>query len=444
MKLIKKISTLVIVAVFGLTVLSSLNVKKVNAAELSETLTCNAGTVSNNTMTFSTENFTFVHAKGSGSSFASYSPWRVYAKNTVTITGGATVGKILKIEITHSGTYYGTISSTSGTVTMATSSGGKSTIDCSSANVTEVVLTNTASSQARWSSIKVSYEENAAATPMDSFAGLETKATLAFTYSSEVSDEVQSGSIDFAPTSGVGAMNGSTNKEIDITNNFDVDSSLFKVTANFNSKTNFYIKSGEIRLYHGGGNGTSISIEVLNPDYKITSFSIDSADSTSLTTTFSDSLATVKNTNSSTSGNVKLYSLSITYESSSSTVYEVSNMKLRLGTAELSQELYDELVALGATFGVEVTNSSDVTKTQAITPVLEGDNYQFALVLTNIPTSAWAEELTARCYVEVEGEKYYMAEKNVSVLGVAELLYTSAETAAEYKGVLNYIKNYGA
>ena len=444
MKLIKKISTLVIVAVFGLTVLSSLNVKKVNAAELSETLTCSAGTISDNTMTFSTENFTFVHAKGSGSSFAAYTPWRVYAKNTVTITGGANVGKILKVVITHSGTYYSAIGSSSGTVTMASSSGGNSTIDCSEANVKEVVLTITGSSQSRWSKIQVTYEENAAATPMDKFVDLDTKATLAFTYSSEVSDEVESGSMQFKPTSGNGAISGSANKVLDITNYFDVDASLFKITVNYNSKTSFYINSSEMRLYNGGGNGTSVSIDVLNPDFKITGFSVSSADNSNLSTTFSDSLATVQNTNSSTSGNIKLYSLTITYESSSSTVYEVNNMKLRLGTAELSQELYDELVALGATFGVEVTNSSDVTKALDITPVLEGDNYQFALVLTNIPTSAWAEELTARCYVEVEGVKYYMAEKTVSVLSVAELLYTSNETAADAKGVLNYIKNYEA
>lgn len=120
-----------------------------------ETLSCPTGTISNNTMTFSTTNFTFVHAKGNGSNFASYSPWRVYAKNTVTITAGSGVASINKIEIVHSGTNYGTISSSSGTVTMASSSGGTTTINSTSSKT--VTLTNTATSQSRWSSIKITY-----------------------------------------------------------------------------------------------------------------------------------------------------------------------------------------------------------------------------------------------------------------------------------------------
>ena len=131
-----------------------------------ETLSCSAGTVSNNTMTFNSEHFTFVHSKGDGSAFASYSPWRVYNKNTVKITAGSGVVSIDKIEIVHSGTNYGTLSSTSGTVTMATTSGGTTKIDETSG--TEITITNTASSQSRWSSIKVYYtagSASACATP---------------------------------------------------------------------------------------------------------------------------------------------------------------------------------------------------------------------------------------------------------------------------------------
>ena len=120
-----------------------------------ETLSCTAGTVSSNTMTFSSEHFTFVHAKGDGSSFASYSPWRVYGKNTVKITAGSGVASIDKIEIVHSGTNYGTLTSTSGTVTMATTSGGTTKIDETSG--TEITITNSGSSQSRWSSVKVYY-----------------------------------------------------------------------------------------------------------------------------------------------------------------------------------------------------------------------------------------------------------------------------------------------
>ena len=136
-----------------LTLLFTIGVGQVWAA--TETLSCSAGTISNNTMTFSTTNFTFVHAKGNGSSFASYSPWRVYAKNTVTITAGSGVASIDKIEVVHNSTYYGTISSSSGTVTMASSTGGTTTINFTSGKT--VTLTNIATSQSRWSSIKITY-----------------------------------------------------------------------------------------------------------------------------------------------------------------------------------------------------------------------------------------------------------------------------------------------
>ena len=136
-----------------LTVLFTLGVGQIWAA--TETLSCSAGTISNNTMTFSTTNFTFVHAKGDGSSFASYSPWRVYAKNTVTITAGSGVASIDKIEIVHNSTYYSTIESSSGTVTMAATSGGTTTINSTSGKT--VTLTVTGSSQSRWSSIKITY-----------------------------------------------------------------------------------------------------------------------------------------------------------------------------------------------------------------------------------------------------------------------------------------------
>lgn len=120
-----------------------------------ETLSCSKGTISNNTMTFATTNFTFVHAKGSGSSFAAYTPWRVYANNTVTITAGSGVASIDKIEIVHSSTYYSTITSSSGSVTMASTSGGTTTINSTSGKT--VTLTVTGSSQSRWSSIKITY-----------------------------------------------------------------------------------------------------------------------------------------------------------------------------------------------------------------------------------------------------------------------------------------------
>lgn len=116
-----------------------------------ETLSCPAGTISDNTMTFNSTNFTFVHAKGSASSFASYSPWRLYVDNTLTISGSYT---ITKIEMVTNSTNYGAWNSTAGTVTLATSSGGTSKVE----GINAKSVTFTFTTQARWSSITVYYD----------------------------------------------------------------------------------------------------------------------------------------------------------------------------------------------------------------------------------------------------------------------------------------------
>ena len=128
-------------------------------------------------MTFSADPFTIVHAKGDGSNFAAYSPWRVYTKNTITITAGSGVSTITKIEIVHSTTYYGKISSSVGDVTMATSSGGTSTITITAANTTSVTLTNTGSAQLRCSEIIITYETGSTGTTL--YLGLFLAAFVA-------------------------------------------------------------------------------------------------------------------------------------------------------------------------------------------------------------------------------------------------------------------------
>lgn len=116
-----------------------------------ETLTCSAGTIANNTMTFNTTNFTFVHAKESSSNFGSYSPWRMYQNTSLTISGDYT---ITKVEMVTNTTNYGGWTTTAGDVTVATTSGGTSKVE--NINASSVKFTFT--SQARWSSIKVYYD----------------------------------------------------------------------------------------------------------------------------------------------------------------------------------------------------------------------------------------------------------------------------------------------
>ncbi len=146
-----------------LIILCSIGSGKVWGAD--ETLSCTAGAVSNNSMSFSTTNFNLVHAKGDGSSFASYSPWRVYQNNTVTITAKSGVSKISKIEITCSSESYATVvknanvtATGSGTINVSTSNSHTvATITLGgSGSATSVVIKPNA--QTRWSEIKMYYE----------------------------------------------------------------------------------------------------------------------------------------------------------------------------------------------------------------------------------------------------------------------------------------------
>lgn len=167
-----------------------------------ETLSCSAGTVVSNQMTFSTTNFTVVHAKGSGSNFASYSPWRVYNNNTVTITAGSNVTSIDKIEIVHSSTSYGTLTSTSGEVTMAETSGGTTTINYTSG--TSITITNTGSSQSRWSSIKIYYTGASCSNTVTITKGAETNGTYTLSATS-ICGDAPGGTVnisDITPASG--------------------------------------------------------------------------------------------------------------------------------------------------------------------------------------------------------------------------------------------------
>lgn len=128
-----------------------------------ETLNCPSGTIVGSTMTFSTANFTIVHAKGSDANFASYSPWRVYTGNTVTFTGGAGVQRITSIVISASTNAYataaanGTQTIVSGTGTISgAASGSTATFTVTGSDVTAITINPSA--QSRWNSITINYE----------------------------------------------------------------------------------------------------------------------------------------------------------------------------------------------------------------------------------------------------------------------------------------------
>lgn len=129
--------------------------------QVSESLSCPAGTISGTTMTFSTTNFTIVHAKAADASFASYSPWRVYTNNTVTFTGGSNVCKISTIVITTETTAYatnaasGSVVVTSGTGTVSMAASGTTVTITTTGNVTGIMLDPSA--QTRWTNVQINF-----------------------------------------------------------------------------------------------------------------------------------------------------------------------------------------------------------------------------------------------------------------------------------------------
>jgi len=129
-----------------------------------ETLACPLGTISNNTMTFTTANFSVVHAKGTDSNFAAYSPWRVYTNNTVQFNGGNNVQKINSIVITAETTAHATAVAASGSVITIVNGTGTATASASGTTVTINITGNDVksvrikpSAQTRWTNIAINY-----------------------------------------------------------------------------------------------------------------------------------------------------------------------------------------------------------------------------------------------------------------------------------------------
>ncbi len=171
-KLTKKLGVLFLgmVTALGIGLTGGAEKKGVKAEELTSSISCTAGTIVSNTMTFKTADdaFTIVHAKGSDSNFASYSSWRVYTANTVTFTPNIEILSIKKIAITadtaayataaQNGTIKAGANSSAGTVTGKGSvSGSVATIDLSSMENVQYVNIKP-SAQSRWASIVITYE----------------------------------------------------------------------------------------------------------------------------------------------------------------------------------------------------------------------------------------------------------------------------------------------
>lgn len=146
---------------------------------------------------------------------------------------------------------------------------------------------------------------------------------------------------------------------------------------------------------------------------------------------------------------------------------EVDEASIRFGKA-ITKDMYDFLSGAGTTvsYGVIAKRTSalggdELTYANAslkreITPVrvsapgaavedLEGDYYQFALVIDDIHEADFETSITARVYVCVDGEYYYMNAREYSVKTLADAYYNALDTSAytEHLDVLEYLKDYG-
>jgi len=145
--------------------------------------------------------------------------------------------------------------------------------------------------------------------------------------------------------------------------------------------------------------------------------------------------------------------------------YNINSIGIRFGNM-ISAELYNELLLLGdnVKFGVVALKSSTLdtdgknledyvgTKNYyECAPVrvnefgeedVNGDYYQFALVIKGIPMSDIDNDIAAACYVSIDGEITLMKQSVQSVRSVTETYLVEGNINDEYKGVLTYIYNY--
>ena len=145
---------------------------------------------------------------------------------------------------------------------------------------------------------------------------------------------------------------------------------------------------------------------------------------------------------------------------------EVDEASIRFGKC-ITKDMYDYVTKMGTdvTFGVIAKKTSalggaeltvaNASMTREITPArvaspgaavedLEGNYYQFALVIDDIDAANFETSITARVYICVDGEYYYMNASEYSVKTLAAAYYNAVDTSAytEHLDVLEYLKDY--
>lgn len=116
------------------------------------------------------------------------------------------------------------------------------------------------------------------------------------------------------------------------------------------------------------------------------------------------------------------------------------SVALRFGTL-IPAAIYEDLSSQGYSFGVNFVSGAndkdfECSNIQKVT-INEQDYYQFAVVINNMPSSAYNEKFTATCYAQLNNEKFTMNNKTHSVISILEAYVEMAKTSNEYYGSLD-------
>ena len=191
------------------------------------------------------------------------------------------------------------------------------------------------------------FEKNTPKTFEEVFVDLKIKSQLVFNV-----NEISGGAA--VPTENTmtidsfvsGTISGD---EVELSGYCSYDTSLFTIKYKKNASSNAYIGSGQVRLYAANGNGNSIEINAAT-GVKIKNISYVDANSRTVSVTINNdgSSAVIQNkTNSESSKNnqIRLTSISITYETSGSGIsYKIEEGSLQLNyvlqLSEVEYKLY--------------------------------------------------------------------------------------------------------
>lgn len=116
------------------------------------------------------------------------------------------------------------------------------------------------------------------------------------------------------------------------------------------------------------------------------------------------------------------------------------SVALRFGTL-IPDAIYEDLTSQGYSFGVNFVSGandkdfecSNIEKVK----IDEQYYYQFAVVINNMPSSAYNEKFTATCYAKLNNEKFTMNDKTHSVISILEAYVEMAKTSNEHYGSLD-------